>query len=98
MAEARALAESHHFDVLLSDLQLPDGSGLDLVAELRQKLGWFCAIALTGHALPQHITASREAGFDHHLSKPFELEKLRRLLHSCMIETPSHPVSPSTQP
>jgi CheY-like chemotaxis protein/two-component sensor histidine kinase len=66
------------FDVLISDLGLPDGSGIDLIQKLASKppLG----IALTGFGMEQDIRRSREAGFQHHLVKPIDLNKLDSLI------------------
>jgi len=63
------------FDVLLSDIGLPDGSGLDLVTQIRKRLN-LPAIALTGYGMDEDISRSRAAGFDAHLTKPISLEEL----------------------
>ena len=66
------------FDVLISDLGLPDGNGIDLIQKLASKppLG----IALTGFGMEQDIRKSREVGFQHHLVKPIDLNKLDSLI------------------
>src|SRR4030095_8610231 len=75
--ELRAKGE---FDVLISDLGLPDGSGIDLIQKLASKppLG----IALTGFGMEQDIRKSREVGFQHHLVKPIDLNKLDSLIQA----------------
>jgi HAMP domain-containing protein/signal transduction histidine kinase/CheY-like chemotaxis protein len=72
------LGAKEKFDVLISDLGLPDGSGIDLIQNLASKppLG----IALTGFGMEQDIRKSREAGFHHHLVKPIDLNKLDSLI------------------
>jgi HAMP domain-containing protein/signal transduction histidine kinase len=72
------LSAKEEFDVLISDLGLPDGSGIDLIQKLALKppLG----IALTGFGMEQDIRKSREAGFHHHLVKPIDLNKLDALI------------------
>jgi signal transduction histidine kinase/HAMP domain-containing protein len=75
---ALELSAKGKFDVLISDLGLPDGSGIDLIQKLpsRPPLG----IALTGFGMEQDIRKSREVGFQHHLVKPIDLNKLDSLI------------------
>ena len=65
------------FDVLLSDLQLPDGSGLDLAREVagnaERKVG---AIAMSGYGTERDVRESRNAGFALHLVKPVAIERV----------------------
>jgi hypothetical protein len=73
------------FDLLICDLGLPDGSGIDLIAKIR-KTQTTPAIALTGFGMQQDIERAQQAGFDSHLTKPVNLQKLeatiRRLLRT----------------
>ena len=80
LQEARARIGTMQFDVLISDLNLPDGDGLDLVreAKLKQQL---TAIALTGRTTVQERNDGLEAGFDYYLTKPIDFEELRRALN-----------------
>ena len=70
VATALELASQHAFDLLVSDLGLPDGSGHDLMRELRQRGHTFPGIALSGYGQAEDIQRSREAGFAAHLTKP----------------------------
>jgi PAS domain S-box-containing protein len=76
MAEARARAASNRFDLLISDLGLPDGSGLDLMKALRDIQG-LKGIALSGFGTDDDIAASAAAGFAAHLTKPVDWDRLR---------------------
>jgi HAMP domain-containing protein/signal transduction histidine kinase len=73
------LSAKEPFDVLVSDLALPDGSGIDLMQTLRSKHP-LLGIALTGFGMEDDIRRGREAGFRHHLVKPIDLNKLDLLI------------------
>ena len=73
------LSATEEFDVLISDLALPDGSGIDLMQTLRSERP-VLGIALTGFGMENDIRRSQEAGFKHHLVKPIDLNKLDLLL------------------
>ncbi len=73
---ALKLAAEHHFDLLISDLGLPDGSGHDLMRELRSRGYEFPGIALSGYGQDEDVQRSREAGFADHVTKPIPRERL----------------------
>jgi CheY-like chemotaxis protein len=75
LAEARALAGAHQFDLALCDLGLPDGDGCDLMRELQSTYG-MRGVALTGFGMTEDIERAADAGFAAHLLKPIVLEKL----------------------
>ena len=68
-------AGSASFDLVISDLGLPDGSGLDLMRQIKQRFG-FKGIALSGFGMDTDLLNSTDAGFDCHLVKPVPLEQL----------------------
>ena len=74
--EAAAL---ERFDVLISDIGLPDGSGIDLMAKLKDHHPIF-GIALTGFGMEDDLRKSHEVGFHHHLVKPVDLNRLDALI------------------
>jgi CheY-like chemotaxis protein len=67
--EDAARTEMSQFEVLLSDLQLPDGSGLDLLERFRRR-GPVRAIAMSGYGTQADRQRSIAAGFQRHLVKP----------------------------
>jgi CheY-like chemotaxis protein len=73
------LSAKEKFDVLISDLALPDGSGIDLIRTLQSERP-VLGIALTGFGMEEDIRRGREAGFHHHLVKPIDLNKLDLLI------------------
>jgi DNA-binding response OmpR family regulator len=72
----RALA-LERFDLLVSDIDLPDGNGHDLLAQRRGRVG--AAVALTGRRDGDSMDASRTAGFHAHLIKPCDPDILARV-------------------
>jgi PAS domain S-box-containing protein len=79
VAEARAIAEKGDIDVVISDIGLPDGSGFDLMAELKSRFG-LKGIALTGYGMENDLIRSGEAGFVTHLTKPIRMQSLDEAL------------------
>ncbi|HEY5751626.1 MAG TPA: response regulator [Chthoniobacterales bacterium] len=72
-------AEQEPFDVLVSDLGLPDGDGWQLLVKLSQRR-MFTAIAISGFSAERDLERSRAAGFVRHLVKPFDPRVLHGLL------------------
>lgn len=87
MQEALEHARFHNFDLLLSDLGLPDGSGYDLMRELRQLRPACRGIALSGYGMETDAQRSLAAGFQAHLTKPIDIQALERALR-CALESP----------
>ncbi len=83
VAAALTHAEKFSFDVLISDLGLPDGNGRDLVGTLRQTHN-FQAVAITGNSGRSEVELSQRAGFTQHLEKPVDLDALTEILGTAM--------------
>jgi PAS domain S-box-containing protein len=77
--EAIELAEGKRFDLLISDIGLPDGSGMDIMRHLRQSQP-IRGIALSGYGLEDDLRRSAEAGFAQHLTKPINVHTLREIV------------------
>jgi two-component system CheB/CheR fusion protein len=75
-ATALQRATQRSFDLLISDLGLPDGDGLELIRELRSCGHTLPAIALSGYGQEHDVEKSRAAGFAAHLIKPTDFEQL----------------------
>ena len=71
VAQALETAAAEDVDVLVSDLGLPDGSGLDLMRAIRARKS-MRGIALTGYGRREDLADTRAAGFDRHLTKPVD--------------------------
>lgn len=75
-ADARAALASNKFDALVLDLTLPDGSGLDLLTELRAGGDRTPVLLLTGRNTVGDRIRGLDAGADDYLGKPFDLHEL----------------------
>ena len=80
LASAIEAAEAEPFDLVISDLGLPDGSGLDLIRRVVALRGPVPAIALTGYGMDEDIRASLLAGFAAHLTKPIDFARLEAII------------------
>jgi CheY-like chemotaxis protein len=80
--------------ILISDLALPDGSGHDLLARLRDRIGPVSAIAVSGFGSESDIERSRHAGYAEHVVKPVDIDGLvdilDRLVPRPAKSAPSH--------
>ncbi|HEX2542669.1 MAG TPA: response regulator [Caldimonas sp.] len=83
-AEALASAPIYAPDVVLLDIGLPGMDGYEVAVHLRTlaETRASCLIALTGYGQPADRARAREAGFDHHLTKPADPDELLRLVES----------------
>jgi len=77
MASAMERIASTNYQLLISDLGLPDGSGLDLMKQIHGK---FPGIALTGYAQEADLAATRQAGFVEHFTKPVNIQQLMKTI------------------
>lgn len=78
-AEARAAAARETFDLVISDLGLPDGDGVALMYHLHGTYG-LQGIALSGYGMAEDVARTRQAGFVRHLVKPVIFADLRRAI------------------
>ncbi len=75
----RELGGEKTFDLLLTDVGLPDGSGLQIIEKLRETSN-APAVAMSGFGMESDVARAHAAGFVEHLTKPVAVEKLRELL------------------
>ena len=72
-----AVSDAGPFDLLISDIGLPDGSGIDLLHHLTANGARpIKAIALSGFGMEEDVIRSKAAGFHDHLTKPINFHRL----------------------
>ena len=74
------------FDLLISDIGLPDRSGYELMRELRQSKG-LLGIALSGFGMEADVNKARDAGFSEHLTKPINFDRLEQAIRHLLEST-----------
>jgi CheY-like chemotaxis protein len=77
--QALQLAKESKFDLLVSDIGLPDGSGHDLMRQIRAEQS-IAGIALSGFGMEDDLEKSRAVGFVDHLIKPVNVDRLQATL------------------
>ena len=90
--QATGILQSTAFDLLIFDINLPDGSGLELLRTLRQNGSFTPAILLTANDLELDEVTGLEAGADDYITKPFSLAVLRARVNAQLRR--SAPVKP----
>ncbi len=77
--EAVELADKEQFDLLVSDIGLPDGSGTEIMKHVKSRYE-IKGIALSGFGRDEDLQRSKEAGFEMHLTKPVDFSTLRKVI------------------
>jgi PAS domain S-box-containing protein len=83
VAEALAATQRASFDLIVSDVGLPDGTGLDFIKVFREHSD-VPAVALTGFGTDEDVRRCIDAGFTSHLTKPVNFAQLERLIESAV--------------
>jgi two-component system, chemotaxis family, CheB/CheR fusion protein len=91
---AEEAVEAHPIDLVVSDLGLPDGSGHDLMRDLRRRWG-LSGIVLSGYGMEEDVRHSREAGFARHLVKPVTLQTLKSAIEEVARQLEGDPETSS---
>jgi signal transduction histidine kinase len=85
VAAALRLAREYPFDLLVTDLGLPDGTGIELMQQLRVHRP-ITGIALSGYGMEDDLESTAAAGFHTHLTKPVEWSSLEEALRRVRAE------------
>lgn len=94
-ADARRAAATNQFDLLISDMGLPDGNGCELIADLRAASPRLVGIALSGYGMDDDLVRSQTAGFSVHLVKPVTINMLEDAINSLAHSHPGETTPPA---
>ena len=84
LKDAKALLTRHRYDLCLTDMRLPDGNGIDLVRYIQDTLEQLPVAVITAHGNVQSAVEALKAGAFDFVSKPVDLEMLRRLVNDAL--------------
>jgi PAS domain S-box-containing protein len=97
VTEALERASEKAYDLVVSDIGLPDGNGYSLMAQLRDGYN-LSGIALSGYGMEQDIVRGRTAGFAEHLIKPVSIQALDRALQTWETSRATEAEPPTAKP
>jgi DNA-binding response OmpR family regulator len=85
IADGRQLLADGRYDIVLLDLNLPDGNGLDLLRDIRRELGSTVSVlVLTGLRQEDAVVRGLELGADDYVTKPFSPPELLARVSRCL--------------
>ncbi|MDX1569777.1 MAG: response regulator, partial [Xanthomonadales bacterium] len=97
VAEACALLDHERFDLCLTDMRLPDGNGLEIVAHLSRVQPGLPVAVITAHGNVEAAVEALKAGAFDFVSKPVDLNVLRNLVSSALKLRPQDPGPPAEE-
>jgi two-component system response regulator PilR (NtrC family) len=89
VAEAWRLLESQRYELLITDMRLPDGTGLDLLARLEAAGRSEKAMVITAYGSPENAVEALKSGAYDYLTKPVDLRQFRAVVASALGRVPA---------
>jgi two-component system, NtrC family, response regulator PilR len=84
LAEGRAAVQKNEPDLILCDLMLPDGSGLDLLREVKTQTPSVAVIMITAHTSTKSAVEALKAGAFDYIAKPFDIDELKIIVRNAV--------------
>jgi two-component system, NtrC family, response regulator PilR len=84
LAEARAAIQKNEPDLILCDLMVPDGSGIDLLREVKAQNPSIAVIMITAHTSTKSAVDALKAGAFDYIAKPFDIEELKIIVRKAV--------------
>jgi two-component system response regulator PilR (NtrC family) len=84
VADARASLQKNEPDLVLCDLMLPDGSGLDLLREIKAQNPSIAVIMITAHTSTKSAIEALKAGAHDYIAKPFDIDELKIIVRKAV--------------
>jgi two-component system, NtrC family, response regulator PilR len=84
VAEARAAVAKNEPDLILCDLMLPDGSGIDLLREVKTATPSIAVVMITAHTSTKSAVEALKAGAFDYIAKPFDIDELKIIVRNAV--------------
>lgn len=98
LLEARQLLATHPFDVVITDMRLPDGMGTEILSELQSQRRQERCVVITAYGSAENAVGSFKAGAFDYLTKPVDLKQFRSVIASAAQDTtPRHVPPPASR-
>ncbi len=98
VAEARTHLAEHRFNLCITDMRLPDGDGLQLIAHIQKQHAQLPVAVLTAYGSAQMAVDSLKAGAFDFVTKPLDLAALRKLVSTALKLQPAANAAAPTTP
>jgi two-component system response regulator PilR (NtrC family) len=93
LTQARAMLAEQVFDVLITDMRLPDGLGLALITELKAQQRPERCVVITAYGSAENAVEALKGGAFDYLTKPVDLKQFRQVIASAARSQVAHPES-----
>jgi two-component system response regulator PilR (NtrC family) len=97
VSQARSLLAAERFDLVITDMRLPDGMGTELLKDLRSQQRSERCVVITAYGSAENAVESLKAGAFDYLTKPVDLKQFRSVIAAAM-QAPAATPKPATQP
>lgn len=87
LAEARQLLSQHRFDVIITDMRLPDGLGMELIQQIKTQQCNERCVVITAYGSAENAVESLKAGAFDYLTKPVDLKQFRCVIASAVQDS-----------
>lgn len=98
LADARAYMAQHRYELLITDMRLPDGMGSELLNELTAQQREERCVVITAYGSAENAVEALKAGAFDYLTKPVDLRQFRTVVAAAVVPRPAARTAPSTSP
>lgn len=95
LAQAREMLQGREFDVVITDMRLPDGLGMELIRQIRSQQRKERCVVITAYGSAENAVESLKAGAFDYLTKPVDLKQFRAVIASAVQDPAASPTKPS---